>query len=259
MGELIELNLWDLGWALGMIVLALTLIRWQELQLESKLIIATGRSVLQLLVVGYFVTLIFVVKNPLIVLFLLLIMLGIASMVARNRISQKIKGLFPLVGMAIFAGSAITLAYSLLLIIQPSPWYEPQYLIPLGGMIFGNAMNSASLAGERFVSLITRNRLAIETHLCLGATTQQAIASYRREAINAGLIPILNQMMIVGIVSLPGMFTGQVLAGSNPLNAASYQLLILFMIVLSNLITILVLLTSLSSRFFNQDAQLILP
>ena len=256
MSDLIELDGQDLAYALGIIGAAIALVRWQRLGLESQLILATGRSLLQLMVVGYLITLIFALKNPLTVLLLIAIMLTIAAVVARNRINQKLKGLFTTIWWSLLAGSALTLSYTLILIIQPSPWYEPQYLIPLMGMILGQGMNTASVAGERLVSLITSNRLTIETHLCLGATPTQAISSYQQEAIRAGLIPILNQMMVVGIVSLPGMFTGQVLAGSNPLNAASYQILILFMIVLSNLITVILVTRGIGDQYFNQDAQL---
>ncbi|TVQ45383.1 MAG: iron export ABC transporter permease subunit FetB [Gloeocapsa sp. DLM2.Bin57] len=257
MPNIIELDVEDLVYSLGIMAMAIALVRWHRLGLESQLILATGRSLLQLMVVGYFLTIIFALNNPLLVVLLLGVMLTIAAIVARNRISQKLKGLIPTVWLSLLAGSAFTLAYALLLIIQPNPWYEPQYLIPLMGMVLGQAMNSASVAGERLVSLITRNRQEIETHLCLGATPTQAIVSYRQEAIRAGFIPILNQMMVVGIVSLPGMFTGQVLAGANPLNAASYQILILFMIALSNLITLLLVTRGISRQFFNQDAQLI--
>ncbi|ELR99839.1 iron export ABC transporter permease subunit FetB [Gloeocapsa sp. PCC 73106] len=259
MNNLIELNGEDLVYALGIILGAIAISRWQKLGLESQLIFAAGRSVLQLLVVGYFLTIIFALKNPLSVLGLLLIMLSIAAVVTRNRISQKLKGLLGSIWLSLFWGNVLTLAYTIVLIIRPSPWYEPQYLIPLMGMILGQGMNSASLTGERLVSLITTNRWEIETHLCLGATPTQAIARYRTEAIRTGFIPILNQMTVVGIVSLPGMFTGQVLAGTNPLSAAAYQILILFMIVLSNLITIVLVTRGLTRRFFNPAAQLVLP
>jgi putative ABC transport system permease protein len=124
-------------------------------------------------------------------------------------------------------------------------------------MVLGNSMNSASLAGERLSSLIQQNRREIETHLCLGATSKQAIAAYQRTAIQASLIPTLNQMMVVGIVSLPGMFTGQVLAGIDPLNAASYQILILFMIAFANLLTAILVTEGVYRHFFNAQMQLI--
>lgn len=257
MNGIIELNFTDLGWALGMMGAAIALSRWQNLALEGQLILATGRSILQLLVVGYILSAIFALNNLWAVLAILAIMLTIAAIAARNRIGKEQKNLFPIVWLSILVSCALTLSYSIALIVHPPIWYQPQYLIPLAGMVLGNAMNSASLAGERLVSAIAHNRLALETHLCLGATPQQAIAVYKRDAIQISLIPTLNQMMVVGIVSLPGMFTGQVLAGADPLNAASYQILILFMIALTNLITAWLVTEGVYRRFFNQDAQLL--
>ena len=257
--NLIELDLIDLALALGIMGIAIALSSWQGLKLEGQLIFATGRSLLQLLAVGYILDFIFALNNPWAVVIILSIMLTIAAIVAGNRISKKIKGLLPVVWMAILASTFLTLSYTIILIIQPPNWYEPQYLIPLTGMILGNAMNGASLAGERLVSKINHSRLEIETYLSLGATPQQAVAAYRKEAIRIGLIPLINQMMVVGMVSLPGMFTGQVLAGNDPLNAASYQILILFMIALTNLMTTSLVTNGICRRFFNQNHQLIIP
>jgi putative ABC transport system permease protein len=254
--ELIQLNPADLGFALGMIGGAIALSRWQRLELEGQFLLAAGRSLLQLLVVGYVLALIFALDHPLAVLGLLGIMMTIATTVARNRISKKLKGLLPIVGSSLSISTALTLSYVLILIIQPETWYDPQYLIPLMGMILGNALNAASLAGERLSSTIEQNHLTVETHLCLGATPKQAIASFQKDAIRASLIPTLNQMMVVGLVSLPGMFTGQVLAGGDPLNAASYQILILFTIALTNLLTAILITEGVYRRFFNSSAQL---
>ncbi|PSF38189.1 iron export ABC transporter permease subunit FetB [Aphanothece hegewaldii CCALA 016] len=257
MNEIIQLDPTDLGLALGIIGVAIALSRFSNLELEGQFIIAAGRSILQLLVVGYVIAFIFALNNPLAVLGLLGLMMMIASIVARNRIGQKIKGLLPIVGGSLVVSTVLTLGYVLALIIKPDRWYDPQYLIPLTGMILGNAMNSASLAGERLSSVIEQNRSSIETHLCLGATSYQAISSYQKEAIRASLIPTLNQMMVVGLVSLPGMFTGQVLAGGDPLNAASYQILILFMIAFTNLLTAILITEGVYRRFFNANTQLV--
>lgn len=259
MNGLIELQPDDLGWALGIIVAAIALSNWQKLNLEGQLLLAAGRSLIQLLVVGYIIAVIFALDNPLAVLGILAIMLTIAAVVSRNRIGKNIKGLLPVIWGSLFLSNALTLGYAIALIIQPDSWYDPQYIIPLTGMILGNAMNSASLAGERLASLIIQNRLEVETHLCLGATPSQAITAYRGEAIRVSLIPTLNQMMVVGLVSLPGMFTGQVLAGSDPLNAASYQILILFMIAFANFMTAILVTQGVAKRFFNTNDQLILP
>jgi putative ABC transport system permease protein len=258
MNSLIKLDYGDLGWALGLMGLAIALSLWQRLQLEGQFLLAAGRSLLQLTVVGYILAFIFALDNVWAVLVILAVMLTIAALVARNRISKKLEGVLPIVFLSLFASSALTLGYAILLIIQPDTWYAPQYLIPLAGMVLGNTMNGASLAGERLASSIRHNYLEVETYLCLGATPKQAITGYQRDAIRVSLIPTINQMMVVGIVSLPGMFTGQVLAGIDPLNATSYQILILFMIAAANLLTAFLVTEGVYRRFFNENAQLIL-
>lgn len=259
MGSLIELSPIDLIWALGMMAIAIGLSTWQRLGLEISLVIATGRTILQLLVVGYVLAVIFALNNPIPVLGVLVVMLSIATVTARHRIGKKIPRLVPVVFASMFFSTALVLCYTNLLIIQPKIWYDPQYLIPLAGIVLGSAMNGAAIAGERLVSIITSSRLEIETHLSLGATPQQAVGAYRKDAIRAGLIPILNQMMVVGVVTLPGMITGQLLSGIDPLNAASYQILIMFMLAFANLTTALLVTQGLIRQFFNAQSQLQLP
>ena len=257
MEGLIKLDLLDLGLALGMMVLAIGLSAQQQLGLEWTLAIATGRTLIQLLVVGYILAFIFALDNPWAVLAILLVMVSIAAIVARNRISKKIPRVLPLVWGSIFISTALTLSYTTLLIIQPQSWYEPQYLIPIGGIILGNSMNGAAISGERLVSTINASHLEIETHLSLGATPRQAVNKYRTEAIKAGLIPTINAMMVVGIVTLPGIITGQLLSGIEPLDAASYQILVMFMLTFANLITALLVTQGLCRQFFNSAAQLV--
>lgn len=258
MNSPIELDLMRLGWALGLVAIALALSLWQQLGLEWRLLTAAGRSIVQLLVVGYFLTAVFALRDPWLVLAVLGVMLTTATLVARNRISREIPRLSLVVGGAILFSTALTLVYTQLLVLRAEPWYEPQYLIPLTGMVLGNAMNAAAIAGERFVSSLTSNRLDIETHLALAASPRQAVQSLRVEAIRASLIPILNQMLVVGVVTLPGIFTGQVLGGADPLNAALYQILILFMLVLADLVTAVLVIEGILRQSFNAAAQLIL-
>lgn len=247
----------QLVWALGMIGMAIALSAWQKLGLEGTLAVAAGRTIIQLLVVGYVLAAVFALRNPWIVLTLLAIMLTTATIVARNRISKKVPQLLPIVGGAIFIGTLLTLIYTNLLVIQKT-WYEPQYAIPLAGIVLGNAMNGAALAGERLVSTLNSSQLEIETHLSLGATPAQAVAQYRREAIRAGLIPTLNTMMVVGIVTLPGIMTGQLLSGADPLLAAAYQMLIMFMLAFATLVTTSLATWGICQKFFNSAAQLVL-
>ncbi|MCY7275554.1 MAG: iron export ABC transporter permease subunit FetB [Phormidesmis sp. CAN_BIN44] len=247
-----------LPWALGLIVATIALSSWQKLGLEGSLALATGRTIAQLTVVGYFLGVVFAFKSPWAVLAVLGGMLVIAAIVARNRISQKIPRLLPLIAGSILVSTALTLTYTNLLIVQPQPWYDPQTIIPLAGIVLGNAMNGAAIAGDRLVSTLNSSQLEIETHLSLGATPQQAVADYRRDAIKAGLIPTINSMMVVGLVTLPGIITGQLLGGANPIQAAAFQMLILFMLAFATLLTTILVTQGLLRQFFNPAAQLIL-
>ncbi|QLE57443.1 iron export ABC transporter permease subunit FetB [Nostoc sp. TCL26-01] len=256
MQDLIKLDLVDLAIAVGLMAIAVGVSAWEKLGLELNLAIATGKTILQLLVLGYVLDFIFAVDHPLAVLAILALMLTITAIVARNRISQKIPRVLPLVWGAIFISTAVTVFYTNLLIIQPDKWYEPRYIIPLAGMVLGNAMNAAAIAGERLVNAIKTFPIEIETHLSLGATPAQAISQYRKEAIRSALLPTLNQMMLVGMVAIPGITTGQLLAGITPLDAISYEIVIIFMVALANLLTTVLVTKGLSRQFFTPAAQL---
>lgn len=257
MNSLIELDVIDLSWAVGLMAIAIGLSAWQRLGLEWSLAMATGRTIVQLLIVGYILAIVFTWRNPWVVLGVLAVMLAIATIVARNRISKRMPQLLPWVGGAILTGAAVTIIYTNLLVIQPTTWYEPQYVIPLAGIVLGNAMNAAAIAGERFVSTLTTSQTEIETHLSLGATPHQATAQFRRDAIRAGIIPTLNSMMVVGVVTLPGIITGQLLSGIDPLNAALYQMLIMFMLGFATLLTSIVIVQGILQQCFNRAAQLV--
>lgn len=255
---LIQLDFWDFLAALGLMAVAIGLALWQRLGLALNLAIAMGRTVVQLTVVGYVLAVVFAVPHPGLVLLVVVGMSLIASIVARNRIDPKFPQLLPLVWGAIVVSTGLTLIYTNWLVIQPERWYDPQYLIPLAGVVLGNAMTTAAIAGERLLTTLRSSRLEIETHLSLGATPGQAIAHYRQEAIQASLIPILSTMMAVGVVQLPGIMSGQILSGVPPIEAASYQILIMFMLAFANLVTALLVTWGLGQQSFNQATQLIL-
>ncbi|MBE9048945.1 iron export ABC transporter permease subunit FetB [Nostocales cyanobacterium LEGE 11386] len=257
MPDLIKLDLVDLAMAVGLMAIAIGLSAWEKLGLEWNLAIATGRTILQLLVLGYVLDFIFALDNVWAVLAILAVILTITAIVSRNRISPKIPQVLPLVWGAILVSTALTVLYTIFLIIQPDRWYEPRYVIPLAGIILGNAMNAAAIAGERLVSTMNTQTLEIETHLSLGATPQQAVSQYRKEAIRAAFLPTLNQMMLVGMVAIPGITTGQLLAGIRPLDAVSYEILIIFMVAIANLLTTILVTKGLYRQFFNSADQLV--
>lgn len=254
---MISLDFTDLGLSFGLVAIAIALSAWQKLGLEGQLFLATLRSIVQLGVVGYVLAVVFAPtgQNPVIVIAVLLILLTLISIFTRNRISRKIPHLLGWVWGSLFFSTLLILLYVNFLVIQPSPWYNPQYWIPLAALILGQSLNGAMVAGERLVSTLNSHQFEIETQLCLGATPEQAIAPYRKEAIQAALIPTLNGMMTVGLITLPGVLSGQLLAGVDPLDAVSYQVLILLMLAIANLMTTLLLTAGISRQFFNQDAQ----
>ncbi|MEO3704426.1 ABC transporter permease [Trichormus azollae] len=257
MPDLIKLDFVDLVLAMALMAIAIGLSAWEKLGLELNLALATGRTILQLIVLGYVLDFIFAVDNVWSVLGILIIILTITAIVARNRISQKIPLVLPLVWIAIFLSTSLTLLYTNFLIIQPDRWYEPRYLIPLAGILIGNAMKAAAVAGERLVSNINQFPTEIETHLCLGATPQQAISQYRKDAIKAAFIPTLNQVMLIGMVTIPTFSSGQLLAGVSALEAVSYEILIIFMVAMVNLLTTILITKGLCRQFFNDAMQLV--
>jgi putative ABC transport system permease protein len=130
----------------------------------------------------------------------------------------------------VMASSALVTGLAVAGLIQPQPWYNPQYLIPLLGMVLGNTLNGISLGLDRFMEGLRNGRDRVETDLALGATRWEACQEVVRDAIRVAMIPTINSMMVMGLVSLPGMMTGQILQGAAPEAAVRYQIVILFMI-----------------------------
>jgi len=129
-----------------------------------------------------------------------------------------------------FLSSFTVTVFALVVILGDSPWYTPQYAIPLLGMLLGNTMNGISISMDRLTHAAWEQRSVIEARLMLGERWDEAISEIRRQAIRSGMIPIINAMAAAGIISLPGMMTGQILAGAAPVDAVKYQILIMFLI-----------------------------
>ncbi|MFB2975916.1 iron export ABC transporter permease subunit FetB [Microseira sp. BLCC-F43] len=255
--DLIQLDIGHLAWALGLIAIAIGLSAIERLGLEWRLLTATVRAIAQLFGVGFVLEVAFAGNNPVAVLVVLILILTTAALVARNRIGKKIPQILPIVWGSLLLSTAFTVGYVNLLVLQPPTWYEPRYLVPLAAIVLGQAMNGAAIAGERLTSSLVAARIEIETHLSLGATPQQAVASYRKEAIRAGIIPTLNSMAIVGVIAFPGFFTGQILGGVSPFQAAFYQMLVLFMVATATLIATLLVTKGVCLKVFNSYDQLI--
>jgi putative ABC transport system permease protein len=243
-------------WSIGLIVAAIALSNWQRLGLEGKIIIAAGRTVLQLAVLGYILAVVFAPpQSPILIGFVLIVLGIISAIVTRNQIRQNLPNFLPWVAGSLFLSTILTVGYVQWFVVQPSVWYEAQFLIPLAAIVLSHGINAGSIAGERLVSTLNTHSLEIETHLSLGATPEQAIAPYRKEAIRVGVLPTLNGMTIVGLATVPEILSGQLLGGANPVQATALQIVILFMLAFSTLLVTILITQSIWRTYFTDHAQ----
>lgn len=227
---IVQLSLPDLAGSFSLILLAAALARIQGAGQGRDLVWSALRMIVQLLAVGYLLHLVFALERPLPVLLLLVVMAGFAVQTVAARVKRRMPRFYRIVGLAILVGCGGSTFVFCTLIIGLTPWYDPRYLIPLAGMIIGNSMTGASLAAERLAGEMAERREEIETALCLGGSSRLAARTAVSQAFRAALIPPINAMAAMGIVFLPGMMTGQILAGAAPTDAVRYQIVIMFMI-----------------------------
>ena len=229
---IVALSPFDLSLAAGLVVILALLSRAMHLNLERQLAIAALRMTVQLLLVGFVLKALFSRVHLGWIALVAGVMLLAAGREVLGRQKRRFTGFwgFGLGTLSMFVSSFAITILALGVIIQPHPWYEPQYAIPLLGMLLGNTMNGIALSMDRLTSSAWDQRTLIEGRLMLGDSWHQAIEVPRRESIRSGLIPIINSMMAAGLVSLPGMMTGQILGGNPPMEAVKYQILIMFLI-----------------------------
>ena len=230
--ELISLTPLDLSVA-ALLVLGLAVISWRmRLGVERRLLVAASRSVIQLTLLGLVLKTLFEQTSFLLIGGLALFMLGMAGYEVMARQERKFAGFWGMgIGtLSMFISSFSITLLALHLVVKVEPWYTPQYLIPLLAMLLGNTMSGMAIALDNLTQSAWQQRGSIEARLMLGHTWDQAIGDLRRRALRSGLIPIINAMAAAGVVSLPGMMTGQILGGSPPLEAAKYQIMILLLI-----------------------------
>ena len=232
MSELILLSPLDLGIASALILL-LALLSWRmRLGLGNDLMISGARTVVQLLLVGLILTAVFEQQRLVWVALISVVMLLVAGREAMVRQERRFAGWwgFGVGTLSMFVSTFTMTLFALLAVIGPEPWYTPQYAIPLMGMVLGNTMTGIALALDRLTQNAWDQRAIIEQRLMLGETATEAVRDIRRHSMRNGMIPSINAMAVAGIVSLPGMMTGQILAGAPPMEAVKYQILVMFLI-----------------------------
>jgi putative ABC transport system permease protein len=228
----INLTPFDLLLAASLLLLAGGLSWRLQLDIQWRLAIGALRSTVQLLLLGLILHSLFHTQSPWLIALVATVMLSVAGYEVWSRQTRRLRGWWGYgTGMLSMLLSSVTIALlSVSVILQPTPWYHPQYFIPLLGMLLGNTMTGIAVAMDTLSRETWNRRGEIEARLMLGDTAAEAIADIRRAGLRAGLIPIINSMTTAGVVSLPGMMTGQILAGGSPMEAAKYQLMILFLI-----------------------------
>ncbi len=253
----------DIGWVqlcfgLFFILIAGLASFFQALGLERKLLIGTVRTFAQLFLMGYILKFIFAINNAWLVILIFVFMIFFASRTIYKSVDEKqVSFFFPtFLSMLISFFFVAILVTSV--IVDVAPWWKPQYFIPLGGMVIGNSMNAIALALERLLSGLRARRQEVEMMLCHGADYKEASREILREAMKAGMIPSINSMMAVGIVFIPGMMTGQIIAGADPITAIKYQIVVMIMLVGSTTIATLLIVLIVRRLCFSSGQQLLL-
>ena len=230
--NVISLSPFDLSMAAVLVVALAFISLFLKLGLTNRIIIAAIRTVIQLLLIGLVLKALFAQVSLLLVAALSIVMLLIAGREVMARQHRRFGGLwgYGLGTLSMFVSSFALTIYALIVIVGTDPWYTPQYAIPLLGMMLGNTMTGVSLALDKLTTTAWQQRSIIEARLILGQDWRTAIGDITRDSVRIGMIPMINAMAAAGLVSLPGMMTGQILSGTDPVEAVKYQILIMFLI-----------------------------
>lgn len=246
----IHVALWQVAASLSLVALAAAISFWRKADLEGDIVVATVRSIVQLTLVGYAIKLIFEVDTLLLVFALLTVMVFFGALTARSR-ADKVPGAFWPLLIALALAGASTLGLVVALGIFEA---TPRYLVPVGGMVIGNAMTASAVALDRLGDEVTESRAKIEATLALGATAHEAAMPIVRRSLRSGMITLVDSTKTTGLIFFPGTMVGMLLAGANPTDAVRLQLILLYTLLGSVSIAALVA-TGLAYRNFFTPAQ----
>ena len=248
----IDVSLGEVAASAGLLALAAAISLWREADLERDIAVALVRSFIQLTAIGYVIQAIFDADTIALVLALLVVMVVFGAFTARSRAKRVPAALVPLlVALALAAAATLGLVVALG-IFEP----EPRYLVPVGGMVIGNAMTASAVALNRLGDEMGDSRARIEATLALGATSQQAAAPVVRRSLRSGMITLVDSTKTTGLIFFPGTMVGMLLAGADPVDAVRLQLILLYTLLGSVAIAALVATTLAYRSFFTPAHQL---
>ncbi|MEL4106295.1 iron export ABC transporter permease subunit FetB [Oscillospiraceae bacterium WX1] len=239
--------------ASSLVLITLVFSYWQKLRLEKETLISVIRAVVQLIAVGYVLQYIFGMKSPVFTTLLLIFMMVNAAYNAAKR-GKGLKNGWLISVAAIALGTAVTLS---VLILAGAIAYDAYQIIPVGGMVISNSMVALGLCYRQLTSDFKIKRQEVETKLALGADILPSTIEIIRDAIRTGMMPTIDSAKTLGIVALPGMMTGLILAGTSPLNAIKYQIMVTFMLLSTTSISSFVACYLAYKGFFNVRKQLL--
>lgn len=244
--------------ALGLVLVVLLLLSWRlRLNQEKAVAWASVRMTTQLVLLG--AVLHWVFAGPSLWVFL---WVGVATVAAAQAASSRIQKPYPRMKVdllaSLIAGAWGVVVYGLVLVVGPQPWHTPQFLVPLLGMVLGNMLNGLSLGLDHFLNTCRSHRTEMETALALGATRWEAASPFVRASLRTAMVPILNAMTVAGLVSLPGMMTGQILAGAPVAQAVAFQIVILLLVLMATFLGSAVALGLAFRRLFHPQLRLTL-
>ncbi|MCK9328779.1 MAG: iron export ABC transporter permease subunit FetB [Candidatus Cloacimonetes bacterium] len=228
-----------------------------KLGITKSIFIGTVRAFVQLIIMGYVLTFIFDIQKWYFTILIVFIMFIFAAFDSFKRIKFKPKGIFKHSLLSMIIGSVFPLAFLFYILLGVKPWYNPQYIVPISAMIISNTMSGISICLNHFGNDLKLRKTEIEAKLSLGATCNMSTENIQKNSIKAGLIPTINALMVLGIVKLPGMMTGQIIGGVNPIDSVKYQLIIMYIISASTAISLFILVKLIQTSIFNKRGQLI--
>jgi putative ABC transport system permease protein len=228
-----------------------------HLGLNRDIALGALRTTAQLFLMGYVLTFILGTENIWLTLLVFAVMVSSAVFIVKGRVKEKQVPYIVPTFLTMFLAYFLTTVFVSGMIVGTTPWWEPRYFIPTGGMVIGNSMSAVSIALERLFRDMRQQREVVEMKLSLGANYREASDDLFRNAVKAGMIPSINAMMGVGLVFIPGMMSGQILAGTDPLIAIRYQIVVMFMLVGSTAVTSLVVMLIVRKRCFGSGEDLL--
>lgn len=256
--NVMDLSILNLGFAYIFVLILLIIFKSRGIKKEKDIIIATLRMSIQLTIMGYILLFVFAHPSWYLTLLMIVIMVSFAIYNAKKRVHFDMpKKLKTIMALSLMIGYSIVAIVFLFFILKVTPYFNPQYCIPVSGMIVGNVMTGLALGANKLCSEMKNKRALIENSLMLGATPQKATHEIVNAAFDSAILPTMNNMLTMGIVSLPGMMTGQILSGTFPLTAIKYQIAIMLAILGCTSISVVIFVSYGYKTFFTKNDALI--